>query len=125
MNELSQRTGRGAAGAVLAFCSAAFELAEAQTQGAVCRMQRLDGLYVFAATGYTTPAGVALPKELVEMMRINGDGTVGVPGAYVSVNGTSCRARAAPGPTRCMRTSGHPGLRHRPVVQHLRVTQGR
>jgi hypothetical protein len=56
VNELSRRTRWGAAGAVLALCSAASELTEAQTPGAVYRMQRLDGLYVFAATGYTMPA---------------------------------------------------------------------
>jgi hypothetical protein len=55
-----------------------------------CTVATLDGLYVFTATGFTTisPATTPTsPKAIVELIRFNGDGTVGVPGGTVSVNG--------------------------------------
>jgi len=58
----------------------------------------LDGLYVFAATGYIIPpSGPAQPKAIVEFIHFNGDGIVDVPGATRSVNGVI--GRTPPGGT--------------------------
>lgn len=58
-----------------------------------CTLKTLRGSYVFAARGYNVVAasGVALPKAIVEAIDFNGDGTLSVPGATVSVNGTITR----------------------------------
>lgn len=85
MSRLSPITRTSLSGGLLALCLTFSGLAQAT--GATCRAHRLDGLYVFAASGYTMPAGVALPKAIVELIRFNGDGTVSVPGATVSING--------------------------------------
>jgi len=53
-----------------------------------CRPERLDGMYVFSATGYTIdPVSGALPKAIVELIRFNGDGTLTVVGSTRSING--------------------------------------
>jgi len=53
-----------------------------------CTVATLDGLYVFAASGFIIPAsGPAQPKAIVEWIRFNGDGTVFVAGATRSSNG--------------------------------------
>jgi len=52
-----------------------------------CREYKLNGLYVFSATGYTIVSNVAQPKAIVELIRFNGDGTLTVPGATRSING--------------------------------------
>jgi hypothetical protein len=53
-----------------------------------CTLGTLHGLYVFRASGFIVPAsGPALPKAIVEVIRFNGDGTVEVPAATVSLNG--------------------------------------
>ena len=53
-----------------------------------CTVAKLDGLYVFAATGFTIPTpDAALPKAIVEWIHFNGDGTLDVPGATLSLNG--------------------------------------
>jgi hypothetical protein len=63
-----------------------------------CTLATLDGLYVFASTGFTIPAsGPAEPKAIVEFIRFNGDGTLGVPGATLSLNGVI--AQIPPGGT--------------------------
>jgi hypothetical protein len=70
----------------------------AQAGGDRCTVAALDGLYVFAATGFTIPAsGPAEPKAIVELIRFNGDGTLGVPGATRSLNGVI--AQIPPGGT--------------------------
>ena len=47
-----------------------------------CTVATLDGLYVFAASGFIIPAsGPAQPKAILEWIRFNGDGTVFVAGA--------------------------------------------
>ena len=58
-------------------------------RGRECSLATLEGLYVFSATGFFLPASgsPALPKAIVELIRFNGDGTVSVPGATVSING--------------------------------------
>ena len=54
-----------------------------------CTTAILNGLYIFAATGYTIPAAPApaQPKAIVEFVRFHGDGTLTVPAASRSVNG--------------------------------------
>ena len=50
-------------------------VALAEHGGHRCTVATLDGLYVFAATGFTIPAsGPAQPKAIVEFIRFNGDG---------------------------------------------------
>ena len=60
--------------------------------GEKCTLAMLNGLYVFAATGYTglpvTSTSPAVPKAIIELIRFNGDGSLDVPGATRSVNGT-------------------------------------
>ena len=85
MSEPSRRARAAASSGLLALCMTFSGLAQAN--GATCRLHRLDGLYVFSASGFTMPAGVALPKAIVELIRFNGDGTLSVPGATVSING--------------------------------------
>jgi len=61
----------------------------------VCGLQTLRGTYVFAATGFNIVAGVAQPKAITEVIEFNGDGTLAVPAATVSLNGVI--VRSAPG----------------------------
>src|SRR5215470_12545622 len=70
--------------AAMAWCVSSIANA---AEGPSCRVEKLDGLYVFAATGYTLVSGVAQPKAIVELIRFNGDGTLTVPGATRSLNG--------------------------------------
>jgi hypothetical protein len=56
-----------------------------------CTLKTLRGSFVFAAKGYTIVAGVAQPKAIVEVINFNGDGTLSVPGATLSVNGVIVR----------------------------------
>jgi hypothetical protein len=59
----------------------------ARAAGANCSTDVLNGLYVFSATGWTVPGGgTAVPKTILELIRFNGDGTLSVPGAAVSIN---------------------------------------
>jgi hypothetical protein len=61
---------------------------EKSNGGKNCTVATLDGLYVFAASGFIIPAsGPAQPKAIVEWIRFNGDGTVFVAGATRSLNG--------------------------------------
>jgi hypothetical protein len=53
----------------------------------VCGVNSLRGTYVFAASGFNIVAGVAQPKAIVEVVEFNGDGTLSVPVATVSLNG--------------------------------------
>jgi hypothetical protein len=62
-----------------------------------CTLKTLNGPYVFTASGYNVVAGVAQPKAIVELINFNGDGTLSVPAATRSVNGTI--ARTPPGGT--------------------------
>jgi hypothetical protein len=54
-------------------------------EGPACREHKLDGLYVFTASGYTSNGTV--PKAIVELLRFHGDGTLTVTGGTVSVGG--------------------------------------
>ena len=53
--------------------------------GPPCREHKLNGLYVFTASGYTNSG--ATPKAIVELLRFNGDGTLTVTGGTVSMGG--------------------------------------
>ncbi len=54
-----------------------------------CTPALLNGLYIFAATGFIIPAAPApaQPKAIVEFIRFHGDGTLTVPAASRSLNG--------------------------------------
>lgn len=52
-----------------------------------CDANALRGTYVFSASGFNIVAGVAQPKAIVEVVEFNGDGTLSVPTATVSING--------------------------------------
>lgn len=53
-----------------------------------CSVATLRGLYVFAASGYNIVGGAAQPKAILESIRFDGNGTLTVPAATVSLNGT-------------------------------------
>jgi hypothetical protein len=72
-------------------------MASASDWSQECRVEKLTGLYVFSATGYTIVSGVVQPKAIVELIRFNGNGTLSVPGATRSVNGVI--AQSPPGGT--------------------------
>jgi hypothetical protein len=52
-----------------------------------CGERTLRGSYLFVASGFNIVGGVAQPKALVEAIDFNGDGTLEVPAATVSING--------------------------------------
>jgi hypothetical protein len=58
----------------------------------VCGLETLRGTYVFGAAGFNIVAGVALPKAIAEVIEFNGDGTLSVPAATLSVNGVIIRS---------------------------------
>ena len=84
-NRMRKRTKQGLVIAAAALGVSGLALADPEPKG--CRPEKLDGLYVFSATGYTIVSSVAQPKAIVELIRFNGDGTLTVPGATRSVNG--------------------------------------
>lgn len=57
-----------------------------------CSLKTLRGRYVFTARGFNIVAGVPQPKAILELIDFNGDGTLAVPAATVSINGTIVRA---------------------------------
>jgi hypothetical protein len=59
-----------------------------------CSNSTLRGLYAFNASGYNIVGGVAQPKAIVELIRFNGDGTLTVPAATVSIFGVVTRSPA-------------------------------
>src|SRR5437867_5420605 len=64
-------------------------VARADDDGArECSVATLRGLYVFAASGYNIVGGAAQPKAILESIRFDGNGTLTVPSATVSLNGT-------------------------------------
>ena len=62
-----------------------------------CSDSTLRGLYVFTASGFNIVSGAAQPKAIVEVITFNGDGTLTVPAATVSINGVI--GRSPPGGT--------------------------
>jgi len=82
--------------AVMAFGVSGVAVADAD--GKHCTLGALDGLYVFAATGYIiVPGAPPQPKAITEFIRFNGDGTVISPAATRSLNGVI--AQFVPGGT--------------------------
>jgi len=62
--------------------------AMANDNGHRCNVGLVDGLYVFTASGFSTPVGAAaVPKAIIEVIRFHGDGTVTTPYSTVSFNG--------------------------------------
>ncbi len=64
-----------------------FSSARAQNAGPACSEQTLQGTFVFNAHGFNIVNGTSQPKAIVEGITFNGDGTLSVPFATVSVNG--------------------------------------
>jgi hypothetical protein len=62
-----------------------FPLAEVERRA--CTEPTLRGSYVFSASGFNIVGGVPQPKAIVEVIVFNGDGTLDVPAATVSLNG--------------------------------------
>lgn len=79
MNSLTKRA---CAGAAVALFASGVAWAH---DGPPCREHKLNGLYVFTASGYTNSG--ATPKAIVELLRFNGDGTLIVTGGTVSMGG--------------------------------------
>ena len=63
----------------------------------VCGLHTLRGSYVFTASGYNIVAGVPQPKAIIEPIDFNGDGTLTVPAATVSINGSISRSAGGVG----------------------------
>src|SRR4029077_16952783 len=57
-----------------------------------CAEQTLRGSYVFSAAGFNIVGGVQQPKAIVEVIVFNGDGTLDVAAATVSLNGVIIRS---------------------------------
>jgi hypothetical protein len=57
-----------------------------------CTVRTLRGSYVFSATGFNIVGGVQQPKAIVEVIAFNGDGTLDVRAATVSLNGVIIRS---------------------------------
>jgi hypothetical protein len=62
-----------------------------------CSERTLRGSYVFSASGFNIVGGVQQPKAIVEVIVFNGDGTLAVPAATVSLNGAIIRSPASVG----------------------------
>ena len=71
--------------------------APAAGERAACSERTLRGSYVFSATGFNIVGGVQQPKAIVEVIAFNGDGTLDVPAATVSVNGVIIRSLPSTG----------------------------
>ena len=78
--------------AIAILAAGASNSALADDDARICRVEKLSGLYVFAATGYNIPSTGPQPKAIVEMIRFNGDGTLTVPAATRSINGVIARS---------------------------------
>jgi hypothetical protein len=86
-----------AAIAVTAIALGTYRPGQAQTDGPTCGVHSLRGTYVFSASGYNIVGGVPQPKAIVEVIDFNGDGTLTVPAATVSVNGLILQPGAGTG----------------------------
>jgi hypothetical protein len=62
-----------------------------------CTEETLRGSYVFSASGFNIVGGVQQPKAIVEVIVFHGDGTLDVPAATVSLNGTIIRSLPSSG----------------------------
>jgi hypothetical protein len=66
--------------------------AKDKDDGKACNDSTLHGLYAFNASGFNIVGGAAQPKAIVELIHFNGDGTLTVPAATVSINGIITRS---------------------------------
>jgi len=99
MSKWSNRTRVATASALCALGMTLPGLALADKDGKEpeCSLRTLRGAYLFAASGFTIPAGVALPKAIVERIDFHGDGTLYVPAATRSINGVVARSNPGDG----------------------------
>jgi hypothetical protein len=67
-------------------------VARAKADRPACTERTLRGSYVFSASGFNIVGGVQQPKAIVEVVVFNGDGTLDVPSATVSLNGVIVRS---------------------------------
>jgi hypothetical protein len=65
--------------------------AEEKDHAPTCTLKTLKGTYQFATTGYNIVDSVPQPIAIVEVIDVNGDGTLNVPAVTLSVNGTILR----------------------------------
>lgn len=65
---------------------------DAQGERRTCTVGTLRGSYVFSASGFNIVGGVQQPKAIVEVIAFNGDGTLDVAAATVSLNGVIIRS---------------------------------
>jgi hypothetical protein len=72
-------------------------LSSAEGARRTCTEQTLRGSYVFSASGFNIVGGVQQPKAIVEVIAFNGDGTLDVPAATVSLNGVIIRSAPSVG----------------------------
>ena len=81
-------------------CAAVVAIGGAQLAGTkgtegerrACTVGTLHGSYVFSASGFNIVGGVQQPKAIVEVIVFNGDGTLDVRAATVSLNGAIVRS---------------------------------
>lgn len=69
----------------------------ALAQAGPCGVHTLRGSYIFTANGYNIIGGVPQPKAIIEAIDFNGDGTLSVPAATVSINGNISRSAGGTG----------------------------
>ena len=67
-------------------------VSSAEAARRTCTERTLRGSYVFSASGFNIVGGVQQPKAIVEVIVFNGDGTLDVPAATVSLNGVIIRS---------------------------------
>ena len=67
-------------------------VSSAEAARRACTERTLRGRYVFSASGFNIVGGVQQPKAIVEVIVFNGDGTLDVPAATVSLNGVIMRS---------------------------------
>jgi hypothetical protein len=67
-------------------------VSSAEAARRACTVGTLRGSYVFSASGFNIVGGVQQPKAIVEVIVFNGDGTLDVPAATVSLNGVIVRS---------------------------------
>ena len=77
--------------------NSASSFARANPERRACTLRTLRGWYVFSATGFNIVGGVQQPKAIVEVIAFNGDGTLDVPAATVSLNGAIIRSLPSTG----------------------------
>jgi hypothetical protein len=66
--------------------------AEEKEHEPTCTLNTLKGTYQFAATGYNITSTGPEPLAIVEVLDVNGDGTLNVPAVTLSLKGTILRA---------------------------------